>query len=207
MIATGVFATVLALSASCSDHPRPARFHPGEAEQPLVSGGLNPGPLGVLPSPTGPTAKACTANQLTLTQPAESGHSGGFTVVAVRLTNKSSARCSVQGYPVFTLIAHSVALGNDIEESVTLAPGGLTGLDAFSHQAGQVVLSAGGKGGFLVGYSEKPQNGMQACPQATRMSLVLPTGPIPVAGPVKIVVCGQPIRISPFVESDELSVR
>jgi hypothetical protein len=206
ILAAGVFAVVLALLASCSDKARPARFFPGEAAQPLVSGALNPGPQGVMASPTGPSAKTCTASQLTLTQPAETGHANGYSVVAIRLTNKSAARCSVQGYPVFTLVAHSVALGSDIEEAITIAPGGLTGLDAFSHLPGQVVLGAGGRGGFLLGYSEKPQNGVQGCPQATRLSLTLPTGPTPVAGPVKVTVCGQPIRVSPFVESDELSV-
>ena len=207
LLAAGVFVTVLALLAGCAHRTRPARFYPGETEQPLVSGGLNPGPLGIVPSPTGPSAKACTASQLTLGQLTETGRANGYVVVAVRLTNKSGTRCSVQGYPVFSLIAHSVALGNDIEEAITLAPGGLSGLDAFSHLPGQVVLGAGGKGGFLLGYSDKPQDGVQGCPQATRMSLTLPTGPVPVAGPVKVTVCGQPIRVSPFVEPDELSVK
>jgi len=207
LMAAGGFAVALAVLASCSGHGRSATFHQGSAVEPLVSGALNPGPQGLMASPTGPSAKPCLPSQLTLSQPAGSTRLSGYVLVAIRITNKSGTRCAVQGYPSFTLIAHSPALGSDIEESVTVEAGGLTGPDAFGHLPGPVVLAGGGKGGFLLGYSDKPQNGVEGCPQATKMSLTLPTGATPVAGPVKITVCGQPLRVSPFVESDELALK
>jgi hypothetical protein len=207
LIAAGCFTVVLVLLASCTGRGRSAAFHPGEPAQPLVSGALNAGPQVLQPSPTGPSAKACNASQLSLGQAGGSTRSAGLVVVVIRLTNKSSTRCAVQGYPSFTLIAHSQALGSDIQEEINVQPGGLTELAAFTHLPGPVVLSGGEHGGFLLGYSDKPQNGMEGCPQATKMSLTLPTGVTPVSGSVKVTVCGQPIRISPFVESAELTLR
>jgi hypothetical protein len=144
----------------------------------------------------GSTTRACVAGDLTLAQLPGGDAAGGTVVVPIGLTNKSGRACSVNGYPDFTLAGTSGGQPAVIEHN------GI-GIPAFNAPPAPVMLNPAGKAGFLVAYLNRPASGDGSCGAATTMSLAL--GGTSVTGPVQIAVCGQPMKVSPYLTPNNLT--
>jgi hypothetical protein len=154
-------------------------------------------------SPTGnPSVRPCPATALTLAQRPGNDGAAGTIVVTVLVTNRSARACTLRGYPVFTLTAHSASLSRDIDEPVTLRHGELGG--PFAKPVTTVTLAPGGKAGFLVAYSNRTASGDGGCDLATKLHLRLPGETVTVVGPVEIQVCIPTLRVSAFLPAAQL---
>ncbi|GIH20483.1 DUF4232 domain-containing protein [Rugosimonospora africana] len=154
-------------------------------------------------APVGSTS--CAASALSLSQPPGGNAAAGQVVVAVRVANHASRPCVISGYPAFTLTAPRTG-GADVAEPVVQQHGSLGSL-AFGDPVRAVTIPAGGFSGFLLRFSQIPY-GDGGCVAATKLRLTLPgagAGAL-VTGPVQIMVCGEPMLVSPFVPSDRLAV-
>jgi hypothetical protein len=146
---------------------------------------------------------ACTGAGLSLKQLPNGNGAAGTVVVAISITNSTATSCTLNGYPDFTLTGRTTGATTDKPEPVTIKPGHLGGLTAFSHTPTTVTVPAGGTAGFLLAYGNVPQ-GQTDCDAATRMNLRLGNGTV--TGPVQVAVCGEAMQVSPYVPSSELTL-
>jgi Protein of unknown function (DUF4232) len=190
--------------------PSPAGPSAGQGLAALPSSSPSPSPS-VSPSQPAPattTAAAvgpCTASGLSLVQlPGDNGAAGTI-VIAIQLTNTSGHRCTISGYPDFTVTFHSASMSSDINEPVALQHGNLPGT-AFNDPVTSVTLDPNGHSGFLLAYSNMPPDGTSGCDAVTKMHLLPPGGSSRVVGPVQFQVCKPTLQISPYLPASRLSV-
>jgi hypothetical protein len=132
--------------------------------------------------------------------PGDSGAAGTI-AIAIQVKNTSSHKCTVKGYPAFTLSDHEGS--SDTDEPVQLSHGAyVTG--AFGAPVKTITVSPGGHSGFVLAYSQVP-TGSSPCATTHRMHLSLPGSGATTTGDVTIDVCGSPIQISPYVTPNKLT--
>jgi hypothetical protein len=205
---SGVFVAGLALAlvAACSHHSAPDQ--PGATADPASPGAVSPGgqspgdqALGggsaASAQPGGPGAgNACDASDLTLAQLPGGDAASGTVIVAIGLTNTSAKACTLNGYPVFTLTGGGHAL------PVTIQHGGMP-VPPVNAPAQPVTVNPHARAGFLLVYQNRPASGGGSCSTATGMALKL--GSATVNGDVQVSVCGQAVKVSPFVPGSKLT--
>jgi hypothetical protein len=207
-------ALITVMLAGCSTHRQlpSASVSPGAVATAPTAAGSPTGPAPPkeltesrnLAAPTGPgTVAACTHNDLSLAQLPGSDGAGGTVIVAIGLHNISSHACTLEGYPSFTLVGRTAGSTGDTEEPVTVQRGG-PGPPGFALPARQTVVPPAGKAGFLLAYANRPNSGGASCAQATAMRLAADMGTA--TGPVNLSVCGQPIRVSPYLPDNQLTL-
>ena len=146
------------------------------------------------PVPASTPATDSTCQTLSVTQrPGENGASGRV-VIVIEVTNSSSGTCVLDGFPAFRLVS---AAGATL--SASLHHGG-SGPAPLNDSPAPVMLRPGARAGFLVMYMNRSTSG-DSCPTATKLVL---TAPGPFAGTVDILVCDQPISVSPYVAAARL---
>jgi Protein of unknown function (DUF4232) len=144
----------------------------------------------------GPGAPAaCAASDLALAQLPGGEGAAGTVIVSIGLTNRSGRACSLNGYPEFTLA------GSAGDQQVAIEHDGL-GMATFQAKPSPVTAAPSGRVGFLLAYINRPTGTSGSCTAATTMSLRV--GAARVSGPVQVSVCGEPMKVSPFVSADKL---
>lgn len=202
-LAVACAALLAAIATGCTTHPA-ADPVPAPTRAGSIGADIHPTP----PTPTmstptpatqgtrPPPPSACTSVDLSLAQLPGSSSAAGTVIIAIGLSNTSSRACALDGYPDFTLTG-------DPNPAVTVQHGG-PGPTGFDTPPTARSLPAGEHLGFLLAYANRPPAGQTTCGHATKMHLNLPTGTT--TGPVDIAVCGQPMRVSPYLPPDQLSI-
>jgi hypothetical protein len=216
LLAAGCFGTLaIAALAACTAKAGPSATPPSPPGPSAAQGlGAQPSPSPSVsaspshPAPATTTAAAvgpCTASGLSLVQlPGDNGAAGTI-VIAIQLTNTSGHRCTISGYPDFTVTFHSASMSSDINEPVALQHGNLPGT-AFNDPVTTVTLDPNGHSGFLLAYSNVPQDATKGCDAVTKMHLLPPGGSSRVVGSVQFQVCKPTLQISPYLPASRLSV-
>jgi Protein of unknown function (DUF4232) len=211
-LVTGCIAgLVAALLAGCSSHGAPASpgavpvvsadgasTVPGRSVAPAATAADHPAPGVATDAPVSPAATAdCAGADLSLAQlPGDSG-AGGTVVTAIAVNNRGSHACTIAGYPEFTLT------GPAGSPTPAILHGG-SGPAAFTSQPGPVTVPAGGVAGFLIAYQNRPSGGATSCVRATGIRLAVGQGTV--TGAVAVPVCGESVRVSPYLPQSRLSL-
>jgi hypothetical protein len=173
--------------ASATVSGGPATATPTTSSQAPPVGSQSPGPA---------TTPGCAAADLALAQLPGGEGASGTVLVSIGLTNRSGRACSINGYPAFTLA------GSAGDQPVAIEHDGL-GMPTFQMAPSPVTVNPSGRAGFMLAYLNRPSSESGSCTTATKMALRI--GAAVVTGPVQISLCGEPLKVSPYVPADRLT--
>ena len=182
----GVALSILAglLLAGCGGgHAASKGSKPSPSARPSPSASARP-----TPSPSNATVLVCQATAMTASQ-GQSDSAAGHIVYAFVLTNTGAQPCTLDGYPAVQLVAANGSLS-------TTQSNGNDGVTSVSTTPELVTIAAGGSASFVLQYSDVP-TGIEACPAATQLQIVLPGGGGTVPASADIDPCGGDLYVSP----------
>ena len=135
------------------------------------------------------TPPRCLVSHLSLAQPTMNGAAGSIGL-RFTFTNRSSAACTLFGYPGMGRLNadHQVMATKVIRGTSTVVP---------SEPEHTVTLAPGGHASFFAGYSDVP--GGSACPRSSYLEVTPPNAYDHFTLPVSATVCRATITVSPVV--------
>ena len=188
----------LGATAGCTSSGA-VRTSTGAIATPTATVIVTPPPTNTAAPPPG-GSQPCAARDLTVSQ-----LPGTQDTAVFALTDTGTGACTLDGYPVFTLTAHSASMQTDVDVTPALQHH-QSSAAPFGGTPTTVSLNPGDRAAFLVRFSIVDSAGDPSCDVPTKLHLKAPGGGTLVSPVTRVLACGEPMNVSPYLAASALRI-